>query len=336
MIQDSDSDQLGVGVIVGRFQIDELTAGHVSLFDAAERNHAMILAVLGSSPVRNTRRCPLDFESRRQMIAARYPDARIVELMDAPIDSDWVRSLDNIIQRNTPPGVNITLYGGRDSFIQCYNKNNGKYKTVEVPYCGKVSGTSRREHVALQSSSTGNHRRGVISAAYSRYPAVVMCVDIAPLIEKNDGMHVVMIKKHEDGGKLRFIGGHVEPSKPRDYESSDLLELNAIREAKEEANVTMRSNQLTYLGSALIPDWRYHGEADVIASAFFAGVCFDPIDLYPGDDADGVKVVHLNSITSDDVIAEHHTLLKVLNRYVINRGSTAQILEKFGSVGQPG
>ena len=53
-----------VGVIVGRFQVNELHAAHRELIDTVIGNHKKVLIFLGLSPVRVTRHNPLDFTSK--------------------------------------------------------------------------------------------------------------------------------------------------------------------------------------------------------------------------------------------------------------------------------
>ena len=71
------TDSYDVGVIVGRFQVPELHPGHIDLIQTVCDAHDKVVIFLGLSPLMVTRENPLDFESRKQMILAKFPQGAV-------------------------------------------------------------------------------------------------------------------------------------------------------------------------------------------------------------------------------------------------------------------
>jgi len=242
-----------VGVLVGRFQVDELHEGHKQLINSVVRNHEKVLLFLGLSPARVTRNNPLDFESRKQMILNGYPNVNVLYIKDVPSDDVWSKNLDQQIQDLVGPMATVVLYGGRESFIDHYT---GKYGTEEIEESVYQSGTIVRKKLGAHVKSHPCFRAGVVWAAYNRYPATFPTVDVA--IWNEDGTKLLMAKKpHEQ--LHRFIGGFVSPG--------ESLEATCRREVAEEAHIEITDPQ--YVGSCPIDDWRYRRELDGIVTTFF-------------------------------------------------------------------
>ena len=119
----------GVGVIVGRFQVSELTEGHKELIQSVIDRHKHTVCVVGLSQIKATKNNPLDFESRRKMLHEEFPDLTIVYIKDTKDDKQWSKNLDEVISTHVPPTSKVSLYGSRDSFISYYT---GKYDTIEL------------------------------------------------------------------------------------------------------------------------------------------------------------------------------------------------------------
>jgi bifunctional NMN adenylyltransferase/nudix hydrolase len=320
------SSKSGIGVVVGRFQTDRLTNGHINLFEEVLQKRAALMVILGSSKAKNTKRNPLDFETRRQMIANEYPDAIIFNIWDEPTDESWSKTLDNIISENVPPGTNVMLYGSRDSFIQSYT---GKFFTCQIAEKSGISGSEIRKTIGLIPIGISEFRRGAIYASQSRYDQVVMCVDIAPIMYIDGNPYLVMIRKNEDDANrgleqskcYRFIGGHADVKTLKKYglDSNKTLELMAIKEAREEASIDIDVKDVHYLGSYYIPDWRYKDENDMIMSAFFVAKCsgsFSVLDICAGDDADEVLLISVEDFLNQKVyiVKEHKMLAENLRK----------------------
>ena len=191
-----------VGVIVGRFQVDELHEGHVDLISQIIKFHHKVIIFLGLSPCKCTTKNPLDFEARKQMILTRFPSVTVLYIVDQYSDVGWSDNLDHQIQMVTGPGQSVILYGSRDSFIKYYS---GKYECQEIEQKVFVSGTDIRKKISGNVVSSPLFRKGVIWAVNNQYPKCFPTVDVA--IMKNN-QSVLLGKKNKEPF-YRFVGGFV-------------------------------------------------------------------------------------------------------------------------------
>ena len=247
--------------IVGRFQVPSLHEAHVQLFQEILKNHQRVLVFIGVSQILGTRNDPLDFITRKNMIEETYPEVTCLPIADIPGDDvAWSRSLDNIIHLITPIGQ-LTLYGGRDSFVEHYT---GKHRAVELDAFPWVTGIEIREEVGKTTLLTTEARKGVIYLAENQYPRVNQVVDVAIMRDHDGERQVLLGLRIEDVGKhsnWRFPGGFVNATDAS-------LEAAARREASEETNTAPES--LEYICSMPIPDDRMKG-GDIIMTALFKG-----------------------------------------------------------------
>lgn len=243
------------GVIVGRFQVPSLHEGHKQLIDSVLSRHKHVVVFVGvNGGARLTRDDPLEFHARFSMIHDEYSGLLVLPLPDHPCDTEWSKNLDDMVRVATC-GRSAILYGSRDGFIPYYS---GKYKTVELECKKDQSGTDIRRQVANEVVSSEDFRRGVIYAAHSRFPTSFQVVDVAVF---KDSDTVLLCRKASDPkGKLRFVGGFVDPTDAS-------LEMAAKREVSEETGLETLSYK--YIGSSRIEDWRYRGQGDKMMSAFF-------------------------------------------------------------------
>lgn len=291
---DQDKD-FNIGVVVGRFQVDELTEGHVKLFDDVQAAHAKVMVVLGLSPCKCTVNNPLDFEARRLMIQEKYPEFSIFYINDIGSDLVWSDDLDQILQLNTEKTDSICLYGSRDSFLQYYS---GKFPCRELVQEVFISGTERRRQLAANVNKSKDFRHGVIWATMNQWPACLPTVDMA--IFNDDGTRILLgRKKHESS--YRFIGGFGEPS--------ETYETTAVRETKEEANIDVQDMQ--YVKSFVINDWRYKSEVNKITTSLFKITKWTG-NPEPGDDIHELRWFPFNAHLLDSVITEHREMLDYL------------------------
>ena len=287
-----------IGVLVGRFQVPELHGAHKELIDKVAGWHKKFLIVLGCSPTLVGRHNPLDFQARKLMINAHYPELPIMPLMDHPDDHEWSKELDRRIREVFPVGT-VTLYGGRDSFIPFYS---GQFPCQEVEPSSYVaaSGTLERRNASLEVRSSADWRAGVVYAAYNRYPQVFPTVDVAVTRETENGnLEILLAKKPGEKG-YRLIGGFVSPS-------DTSLETAARREVLEETHIEISA--LEYIGSYLVDDWRYRNEIDkVMTTVFLAHYMFGAIQ--PDDDIEELKWFHLSrKFDFECLVAWHKPLL---------------------------
>lgn len=287
-----------VGVVVGRFQVDELHEAHKQLIDHVCEQHDKVVIVLGVSPLWSTRVNPLDFEARKQMILAVYPHVTVVYVQDSHSDEVWSARLDRIVRDLTTPAQSVVIYGGRDSFIDHYF---GKYDTRELEQDTWVSmsGTDVRRRISTaRTRDSSDFRAGVVWSAYSRFPACYTTVDVAIMNLQREPQILLGRKEHED--LFRLIGGFVEPS-------SESFEQDARREVMEETGIEV--GNLRYVGSFKIDDWRYRREVDKIKTLLFtAEYVFGAPN--PGDDIVEVRWFKMAGLRPDHVMPPHRPLIE--------------------------
>ena len=57
-----------LGVVIGRFQVDDLHEGHIDVLLETSNTNNQMLVVIGLGPCKCTTRNPLDYDTRRRMI----------------------------------------------------------------------------------------------------------------------------------------------------------------------------------------------------------------------------------------------------------------------------
>lgn len=153
-----------IGVVIGRFQVDELTDGHLALIEHVKRNSNDVCILHGTSKERNLKN-PLPWECVSQMLRTTFPDIFYIHpLLDVPGDNrKWSDTVDQFLDLLFPD-CEIKLYGGRDCFKKDYV---GKHQpVVEFPDFDK-SETGTRVRSRIISSHPEDHpafRRGIIYA----------------------------------------------------------------------------------------------------------------------------------------------------------------------------
>lgn len=144
----------GYGVIVGRFQVPELHAGHRYLISYVQERHEHVLILVGDHGENHSHKNPMPVAMRKDMILETYPDIHVETLADYPTDDEWSRELDILVNKHA--GRNAILYGSRDSFIPVYT---GTYTTVYVEPIESPSGTALRADVHAGVEHGVPHRR---------------------------------------------------------------------------------------------------------------------------------------------------------------------------------
>jgi bifunctional NMN adenylyltransferase/nudix hydrolase len=164
-----------VGVVVGRFQVATLHAGHHYLLDYVQSRHETFLIVIGTTQGFPNKKNPLSYAMREAMLRKAYPHAVILPHGDHPSNDEWSKELDLLIAHHFP-GEEALLYGSRDSFIPHYR---GKNKTIEVPQIAAKSGTDYRREASAKVLQSPAFRRGVIHTQEKRFPIPYPAVDVA-------------------------------------------------------------------------------------------------------------------------------------------------------------
>lgn len=289
-----------IGVIVGRFQVHELHESHCTVIETVLSRHKKAIVCLGVSPTLVTKRNPLDFVSRKEMLLAKYPNLTVIALPDVRSDEDWSTVLDARIREISPVG-SVMLYGSRANFIDRYT---GGFPAEELEQHVFMAGTEVRAGISSRVQSSADFRAGVIYAAYNQYPKVFPTVDVAVI--KNDA---VLLARKPGETLLRFIGGFTDPT-DANYEAA------ARREVKEEVGVEIEKPE--YVGSAQIDDWRYGAEEDKIITLLFTAR-YRSGSIEPQDDIAEARLVRLRDFTPDMLVQEHRILYKMLNAKLMFR-----------------
>lgn len=137
-----------IGVIIARFQVDELHLGHKHLIEHVLKRHRHVLILLGVRHGGRTTRDPLTYEMREVMVRQAYPDPAITiaPIYDSPIShEEWSRDVDTVINELFP-GQGAILYGSRKSFIPLYT---GAFPAEEIIPVYNGSGTALREAITF-------------------------------------------------------------------------------------------------------------------------------------------------------------------------------------------
>lgn len=285
-----------VGVIVGRFQVPDLHEGHRDVLDYVAERHDKVIVFLGLTDVgMSTTENPLDFQARKQMICAEYPEFEILYIKDMWSDELWSKKLDNQIADLTSPTQTVMLYGSRDSFLSHYM---GKHPTQELEAEHKISGKEIRAEIKRNRPvDSPEWRAGATWAAHNRFPTAYTTVDIA--IFSDDNERILLVRKPNESA-WRLPGGFSEPT-------LDSFEADARAEAMQETNLTITDP--VYVGSFRIDDWRYRGERDKIKTLLFvAHKMFG--EVRADDDVAEAKWFVAADLKEKDVMPQHRPLVK--------------------------
>lgn len=296
------------GVIVGRFQVNDLHDGHMELFRQVRARHNGVIAFIGVHPAGLTKDNPLDFETRRRMIQAKFPDFTVLPLMDVRNDEMWSEQLDKAIASVVTFG-DATLYGGRDSFVPHYK---GRYTPVELTLpleISKIKGTDIRNALSNTVIESSEFRAGMIYASAHLWPVLLPTVDIA--IFTTDYVNILLGRKDTDPeGKYRFVGGHAEKKRPS-------YEADARTEVFEETSLD--PHKMQYIGSAIINDWRYNTPDRGVKTSFFATTVTSQ-GARAADDIVEVRWFKTNTLVAGNIVDTHQPLFTLLEQFLKEKG----------------
>jgi bifunctional NMN adenylyltransferase/nudix hydrolase len=288
------------GVIIARFQTPALHEGHLQLIREVKSKHNRLIIVLGVSPIKGSRKNPLDYYTRERMIKQLFADVIVLPLSDQASDKVWSRKLDELLANNFNNEAFI-LYGSRDSFIPYYS---GRFQTAALPPVQDFNATALREAVSDKVFDTEEFRAGVIYGTYNLYPKVYPTVDIA--LFRDNRTELLLGRKSAESG-WRLPGGFADPE--------DLsFDAAAQRELQEECG-QIETGPLQYELSMKMDDWRYRSEVDKIITTLFSA------DLLSGepaaaDDLADMRWIRVNAITDliaqGEIVSTHIPLLKKL------------------------
>jgi bifunctional NMN adenylyltransferase/nudix hydrolase len=289
------------GVIVGRFQVDELTEAHRMLINRVRDYCNKLVIILGEPLAPLTDKNPLSAKARELMLCQELGIVEVEILKDHPSDATWSQNLDKILNRYD----NVTLYGGRDSFIPFYT---GQFPTqvITLPDV-RVSATERRKYLARSYSNAPAFRHGVIHAVENRYPIVYPTVDVAVLRKKAQSTDMLLARK-PNSLQWRFVGGFVD-------KADDNYMAAAGRELHEEVK-NINTHELEYIGSFKIDDPRYRGTKDSIMTTFFKTYMMSG-DPQPADDIEELKWFSMDYFNPNILVDEHFDLyMALINSFI--------------------
>ncbi len=297
MTQFKDYD---IGCIVGRYQIANLHDAHKDIIKEVIDRHKRTIIFVGCSPTSGTKEHPLDYPARKSMIQEHFPGVMIAPLMDTRRDDIWSETLDTKIREIFPHGK-VCLYGGRDSFLRYYT---GRFDSREFPAADYRPATEIREEIGREVADSVDFRKGIIYSTQNQFPRVYCCVDVAVLNDKGQ----VLLGRKPNEERWRFPGGFVD--------QNETLESASRREVHEETGCEI--DNIQYICSQVIEDWRYASTSDALMTSFFCGYYTFGAGK-AGDDLAETQWFKLESFRDGDMVDNHVNLLKELKRY-INKG----------------
>lgn len=289
-----DGKQFDIGVVIGRFQVPYIHTSHKYILDSVEASHKYMLIMIGVAPVIGTKTDPLDYLTRFEMLRQMYPMAVVVPMYDSPSNELWSAAVDAQVSLLFPT-YTARLYGGRDSFIDKYS---GNLPVFETPKTSDLSGTEMRNAISVPVADPMFRTGAIYNAVKKPFPILAFTVDVA-LVNSNQ---VLLGTKKHDKGLLRFPGGFV------DIKDTN-LEHAARRELHEETGIV--AEEIHYIGSFKIPDWRYMGENEALYTTFFK-VHYSWGKAKGADDLDGVFWTDITTLRPSHMMPNHRPLLEAL------------------------
>ncbi len=288
------------GVIVGRFQIDDLHEGHYDLLKEVYDTYENMLIVVGLSPSKCIVNNPLDFDTRRRMLMSAFPTAKIGYVEDCYSDKVWSTRLDTVIASKLGSSTHAVLHGGRDSFIPHYF---GKFETKALIPRSYISASEIRNQLAMRSKPTADFRAGAIWAMLNQWPAAIPTIDVAVI---DQSTRSILLGKRNTEDKFRLIGGFCQPGET--YETA------AIRELQEETH--LKTSKVYPVKSFFIDDWRYKSEQNKITTFLYIVSEFKGTPK-PDDDIDELAWFALDKELFANVVPNHVEMIEyIVSKYI--------------------
>ena len=316
------TEPTGCGVVIGRFQVADLTKGHIELLHRVARRHTKIVVLLGVNAKLSTRENPLGYESRAQLLRTYWEDTLgkdtsktliVSPLQDRATNALWSAQVDQLLDNLIGPMVPKTLYGGRDSFAPKYGGRleigdirSDAEREEDRPFEEVGSATEQRIQLREQPPMTEEGRAGAVWATGNQWSRLDPCVDMAVTYSELNGDPVLLMGKKLSGvGKYCFPGGHVD-STDKSAESA------ATREIKEETGLDNLS-PWDYVCQVPVNDWRNTKSCQTWSTLFHVRVTPDRApEVKADDDLDEVHWVDMRTVKDEEISPTHLPMFNIL------------------------
>ncbi len=322
------TEPTGSGVIIGRFQVADLTKGHAELIHRVARKHNKVIILLGVNAKLSTKENPLGYESREKLLRDYWADTLdkntskpliIAPLPDRATDALWSKQVDVLLDSLVGPRTSKTLYGGRDSCVEHYitppdhggmeigDLRNDFECESDTEFEEIGSATEQRAALFEQPPTTEEGRAGAIWAVGNQWTRLDPCVDMAVTFKNCDGYHLLMGKKLSGVGKYCFPGGHVDGT-------DESAEFAATREIKEETGLD-NLPPWDYVCQVPVNDWRNTKTCQTWSTLFTVEITKHISgEVKADDDLDEVHWVNMDAVTDAEISPTHLPMFNILKR----------------------
>jgi len=286
----------GTAVVVGRFQIPDLHDGHIKLINEVnEYERGMVFVGVAATPV--TKKNPLDFKTRKLLIESYLgPNVVVRPIYDRASDLVWSETLDQQIKDFAPNGP-VVLLCGRDSFKDYYH---GEFPVVEIDSTVEhLNATAIRQACGGNQIDSIDFRKGVIYASQSMFPRVQPTVDI--VVHDNDNN--ILLGRKADKKTYCFVGGFIDMSDATAAHA-------ACRELVEETSLEANVDNLQWLTTVKIKDWRDTPSSSIMTTCFTVNIQDCTGIPKAADDIVEVAWKPANEALFEQLGSGHHVLLR--------------------------
>lgn len=300
MAKSADSTKLGV--LIGRFQIDQLHAGHIACVEEVALRHERMIILIGDRDTPATDTLPLPAYIRQHMLTQQFPNVTVIPIMDHESDEAWSKHVDTVVRSMAGPHGAI-LYSGRDGFIPHYK---GRYQTVALELnMDDISATDIRAAIGQNPLlNSREFRAGMIYQMQHLIPRTYEAVDAAMLRMTPENKVEVLLVRKPGAKKWRFPGGHVE--------GTELTIQAARREMQEETGLAFETTPV-FAGEFLINDWRVRDTTKAFYRTFLYVGWYSWGNAVANDDVEDAKWFNVENLTLSRtaplVVPEHQDLL---------------------------